>query len=175
MPRPRGQRARWPQRHRAGETRPRHPHNGGPQGAVWASADDDERVCLQAASAAAVELVAYSLEAMGDCASEACDATALAADRTSAEDAAMRAVVRMTRDWLWSELDAAGGNGYRSDEVVAFVGGFSAGAYGALYNSHWFLDDLLWPRTFAFPDRGLAVDTPSGPGVGALGAIKITA
>jgi hypothetical protein len=87
----------------------------------------------------------------------------------------LRAAVRMTRDWLWSELDAAGGNGYRSDEVVAFVGGFSAGAYGALYNYHWFLDDLLWPRTFAFPDGGLAVDTPSGPGVGALGAIKIPA
>ena len=335
---------------------------GGPQGAVWASANDGERACLQSASAAAAELVAFSLEEMGRCASEGCDTEALAAARASAENDAMSAVdaacddlsdlvavdtetyvanaalgidcmlaaahpdaaqlpldcgppnaelsaprgewteivvdgdkwgtlcgdeseyafwirpapegerldrvvvalqgggvclfgadcgprftaapqlfsargaddvplsvgiasddpevsafanwtmvylpycnqdvfagggvvedlgdgvfvprygsvnlrsaVRMTRDWLWSELDAAGGAGFRSDELVAFVGGFSAGAYGTLYNYHWFLDDLLWPRTFAFPDGGLAVDTPSGPGVGALGAIKIPA
>lgn len=335
---------------------------GGPQGAAWASADDDERACLQSASAAAADLVAFSLEEMGRCASEGCDAEALAADRAAAEGEArgaveaacddlgdviavdpeayvantalgvdcmvaaahpeaaelpldcgppnaeisvprgewtevvvdgdkwgtlcgdeseyafwirpapegerldrvvvalqgggvclfgadcgprlavapqlfsarglddvplglgiasddpdvsvfanwtmlylpycnqdvfagggvtedlgddvlvprygsvnLRSAVRMTRDWLWSELDAAGGSGFRSDEVVAFVGGFSAGAYGTIYNYHWFLDDLLWPRTFAFPDGGLAVDTPSGPGVGALGALKIPA
>lgn len=335
---------------------------GGPQGAAWASGTSEDQACLQAASESAVDLVASSLEAMGTCASETCDTTALAADRATAENAAisaieaacdelgsliaidpetyvantalgvdcmiaaahpdaaelpldcgppnaditaprgvwteivvdgdkwgtlcgdeteyafwirpapegerldrvvvalqgggvclfgadcgprrtiapqlfsarglddvplgvgiasddpevsvfanwtmiylpycnqdvfagggvvedlgddillprygsvnLRAAVRMTRDWLWSELDAAGGDGYRSDEVVAFVGGFSAGAYGTLYNYHWFLDDLLWPRTIAFPDGGLAVDTPSGPGVGALGAIKIPA
>ena len=87
----------------------------------------------------------------------------------------LRAAVQMTRDWLWRELDAEGGDGYRPDNVTALFGGFSAGSYGTLYNYHWFLDDLLWPNTVAFPDGGLAVDNGELLGVGSLGALKIPA
>ncbi len=87
----------------------------------------------------------------------------------------LRAAVRMTRDWLWRAMDAEGGAGFRPDELVALFGGFSAGAYGTLYNYHWFLDDLLWPRTIAFPDAGLAIDNGGLLSVGSLGEIKIPA
>jgi len=85
----------------------------------------------------------------------------------------LRASVRILRDYLWRALDDAGGDGFRSDQVVALFGGFSAGGYGTLYNYHWFLDDLLWPQTTAFPDGGLAVDNGELLGVGSLGAVKI--
>ncbi|MEY3014982.1 MAG: hypothetical protein RIT45_3717, partial [Pseudomonadota bacterium] len=87
----------------------------------------------------------------------------------------LRAAVRVVRDWLWRELDDAGGDGYRPDAVVAFFGGFSAGGYGALYNYHWMLDTLGWPRTIGFPDGGLALDNGQALGVGGLGAVKIPA
>jgi hypothetical protein len=87
----------------------------------------------------------------------------------------LRAAVRILRDYLWRELDADGGEGFRSDEVRALLGGFSAGGYGTLYNYHWMLDDLLWPRTSAFPDGGLAVDNGELLGVGSLGEVKIPA
>ena len=62
----------------------------------------------------------------------------------------------MVRDVIWKEMDEQGGQGFRPDQLVAIFGGWSAGAYGTLYNYHWFLDDLQWPRTMAFPDAGLA-------------------
>jgi len=86
-----------------------------------------------------------------------------------------RAAVQMIRDVIWRELDAEGGAGFRSDEVTALFGGFSAGGYGTLYNYHWFLDDLLWPRTAAFPDAGLALDNGESFGVRSLGLVKIPA
>jgi hypothetical protein len=64
----------------------------------------------------------------------------------------------MVRDVIWKEMDAEAGAGFRPDELVALFGGWSAGGYGALYNYYWFLDDLLWPRTAAFPDAGGALD-----------------
>ena len=85
----------------------------------------------------------------------------------------LRAAVRMTRDWLWKEMDAEGGDGFRPDQVTALFGGWSAGAYGTLYNYHWMLDDLQWPRTIAFPDAGLALDNGETLGVAALGVVKI--
>lgn len=85
----------------------------------------------------------------------------------------LRSAVQMTRDWLWRELDAEGGDGFRPDQVTALVGGWSAGAYGTLYNYHWFLDDLQWPRTVAFPDAGLALDNGEALSVAGLGLVKI--
>jgi hypothetical protein len=85
----------------------------------------------------------------------------------------LRSALRMTRDYLWRELDAEGGDGFRPDQVVAAFGGWSAGAYGTLYNYHWVLDDLQWPRTVAFPDAGLGLDSGETLGVKALGAVKI--
>jgi len=85
----------------------------------------------------------------------------------------LRSAVQMVRDVLWKELDAEGGAGFRPDELVALFGGWSAGGYGALYNYHWFLDDLLWPRTAAFPDAGGALDNGQPFGVALLGAVKI--
>lgn len=85
----------------------------------------------------------------------------------------LRAAVRMVRDVLWSELDVAGDPGFRPDEIVALFGGWSAGAYGTLYNYHWLLDDLQWPRTIAFPDAGLALDNGTPFGVGGLGLLKL--
>lgn len=87
----------------------------------------------------------------------------------------LRASIQMVRDYLWRELDAAGGDGFRPDEVVALFGGWSAGAYGTLYNYHWLLDDLQWPRTVAFPDAGGALDNGSALGVSGIGLAKIPA
>jgi len=84
----------------------------------------------------------------------------------------LRAALRVVRDILWRELDAAGGDGYRPDRLLVLFGGFSAGAYGTLYNYHWVLDDLQWPRTAAFPDAGGALDN-GGIGVRTLGFAKI--
>lgn len=79
----------------------------------------------------------------------------------------------MVRDVIWKEMDAAGGAGFRPDELIALFGGWSAGGYGTLYNYHWFLDDLLWPRTAAFPDAGGALDNKQPFGVALLGTVKI--
>jgi hypothetical protein len=87
----------------------------------------------------------------------------------------LRAAVQMVRDVLWKKLDEAGGDGFRADKVVALFGGWSAGGYGTLYNYHWFLDDLQWPRTSAFPDAGLALDNGEVVGVSGLGIVKIPA
>ena len=84
----------------------------------------------------------------------------------------LRAGVRAARDIVWSMLDAAGGDGYRPDQIIALFGGFSAGAYGTIYNYHFMLDEILWPRTTAFPDAGGALDN-GGIGVRTLGDIKI--
>lgn len=85
----------------------------------------------------------------------------------------LRAAVRMVRDVLWKEMDAEGGAGFRPDELIAMFGGWSAGGYGTLYNYHFFLDELLWPRTVAFPDAGGALDNGETFGVKLLGALKI--
>lgn len=87
----------------------------------------------------------------------------------------MRAAVQMVRDVIWKTMDEEGGDGFRPDEVVALFGGWSAGGYGTLYNYHWFLDDLQWPRTSAFPDAGGALDNGEIFGVFGLGLAKIPA
>lgn len=87
----------------------------------------------------------------------------------------LRAAVRMVRDVLWKAMDADSGDGFRSDEVLALFGGWSAGGYGTLYNYHFMLDDLLWPRTVAFPDAGMALDNGELVGVSGLGDVKIPA
>lgn len=85
----------------------------------------------------------------------------------------LRSAVQMVRDVIWKEMDAEGGAGFRPDEIIALFGGWSAGGYGTLYNYHWFLDDLLWPRTAAFPDASGALDNEQAFGVALLGAVKI--
>jgi len=87
----------------------------------------------------------------------------------------MRAGMRLARDIIWRYMDEAGDTGFRPDELVALFGGFSAGGYGALYNYHWVLDDLQWPRTAAFPDAGGALDNGSVAGIRSLGPLKIPA
>lgn len=87
----------------------------------------------------------------------------------------LRAALEMVRNVLWREMDAEGGAGFRPDELVALFGGWSAGGYGTLYNYHWLLDDLQWPRTAAFPDAGMALDNGSILGVRGLGPVKIPA
>lgn len=85
----------------------------------------------------------------------------------------VRAAVRYTRDVLWALLDQAGGDGYRPDQIVAMFGGFSAGAFGTIYNYHWMIDDLQWPRTTGFPDAGLALDSGGAISVRTLGNLLI--
>jgi hypothetical protein len=87
----------------------------------------------------------------------------------------LRAAVEMVRNVLWQKMDAEGGAGFRPDELIALFGGWSAGGYGTLYNYHWLLDDLQWPRTAAFPDAGMALDNGSIVGVRGLGPVKIPA
>lgn len=85
----------------------------------------------------------------------------------------VRAAMRYIRDVIWSELDEDSVEGYRPDRMRVFFGGFSAGAFGTLYNYHYVLDDLQWERTTAFPDAGLALDNGRALGVANLGAILI--
>ena len=85
----------------------------------------------------------------------------------------LRAGVRVVRDIIWRMMDEEGGKGYRPDELIALLGGWSAGGYGAMYNYHWMLDDLLWQRTAAFPDAGGGLDNGELLGVRALGFTKI--
>lgn len=87
----------------------------------------------------------------------------------------LRAAIQMSRDVIWKMMDEEGGAGFRPDEIVALFGGWSAGGYGTIYNYHWLLDDLQWPRTIAFPDAGLALDNGSILGVSGLGDVKIPA
>ncbi len=47
-------------------------------------------------------------------------------------------------------------NQYTGDGIMALLGGQSAGGYGAMYNYHWMLDDLLWQRTTVFLDAPAA-------------------
>ncbi len=85
----------------------------------------------------------------------------------------VRAAMRYVRDLIWRELDENTEEGYRPDLMRVFFGGFSAGAFGTLYNYHYVLDDLQWEHTTAFPDAGLALDSGAALSVGALGAILI--
>ncbi|KPK16775.1 MAG: hypothetical protein AMJ62_03985 [Myxococcales bacterium SG8_38] len=87
----------------------------------------------------------------------------------------LRAAVRMVRDVIWKLMDEEGGAGFRPDELIALFGGWSAGGYGTLYNYHWLLDDLQWPRTAAFPDAGGALDNGEVLGVRGLGVLKVPA
>ena len=77
---------------------------------------------------------------------------------------------------LSAMMDEEGGAGYRSDELIALFGGFSAGSYGTLYNYHHLTDELLWTRTTGFPDAGLAMDNAEPIlGVKGFGIVKIPA
>jgi Pectinacetylesterase len=87
----------------------------------------------------------------------------------------LRAGVRLARDIIWRAMDEEGGAGFRPDELIALFGGFSAGGYGAMYNYHWMLDDLQWPRTAAFPDAGGGLDNGSAAGVSFVGEQKLPA
>ena len=87
----------------------------------------------------------------------------------------LRASMRMIRDELWRLMDLEEGPGFRPDQLIALFGGWSAGAYGTIYNYHWMIDDLQWPRTIGFPDAGLALDNGSPLGVYGLGLVKIPA
>jgi len=80
-----------------------------------------------------------------------------------------RSAIQMVRDLLWKLMDEEGGDGFRPDEIITLFGGWSAGGYGALYNYHWLLDDLQWPRTAAFPDAGGALDNGGALSVRTMG------
>ncbi len=85
-----------------------------------------------------------------------------------------RAALRYVRDLIWAETDATTtAGGYDPDKVRAYFGGFSAGGFGTLYNTHYVLDDLQWQRTTAFPDSSLALDSGGAASITALGSIVI--
>ena len=84
-----------------------------------------------------------------------------------------RAALQMIRSTLWKQKDEEDTMGYRPDQMNVFFGGWSAGAYGTLYNYHYLLDELQWPKTTAFPDAGLALDNGELLSVRGLGDIKI--
>lgn len=87
----------------------------------------------------------------------------------------VRAALRYVRDAIWKEMDANDAEGYRPDRMQVYFGGFSAGAFGTLYNYHYLLDDLQWERTTAFPDAALAIDNGADlVGIVGLGNFLIT-
>jgi hypothetical protein len=86
----------------------------------------------------------------------------------------VRAALRYVRDVLWRELDRSTAEGYRHDRPRVLFGGFSAGAFGTLYNYHWVLDDLQWVHTQAYPDAGLALDNGQALGIASLGILLTT-
>lgn len=83
----------------------------------------------------------------------------------------VRAAMRYVRDVLWAELDATTPDGYRPERLRAVFSGGSAGAFGAVYNYHWVLDDLRWPRTASVPDAGLGLNNGSINGVVGVGIL----
>jgi hypothetical protein len=85
----------------------------------------------------------------------------------------VRAALRWVRDVLWAELDATTPEGYRADRPRVAFGGTSAGGFGVMYNYHWVLDDLRWPRATAVPDSSLALDSGGAFSVRALGSILV--
>jgi hypothetical protein len=85
-----------------------------------------------------------------------------------------RATLRYVRDLIWGEMDATTtAGGYDPDKMRVYFGGFSAGAFGTLYNLHYVLDDLQWQRTTAFPDAALALDSGGGVSIASLAAVVI--
>ncbi len=86
----------------------------------------------------------------------------------------VRAALRYVRDVIWRELDRTTEDGYQPDRLRVLFGGFSAGAFGTLYNYHWVLDDLQWAHTAAYPDAGLALDNGEALGVANLGVLLFT-
>ncbi len=86
----------------------------------------------------------------------------------------VRRSMEVVRDLVWQAMDAdaseASQQGYAPDEVLLMFGGHSAGAYGALYNYHWVLDDLQWERSTAWPDAGLALDAGGLASIGTFGS-----
>lgn len=86
----------------------------------------------------------------------------------------VRAAMRYLRDLVWRELDATTEEGYRADRMRVLFGGFSAGAFGTLYNYHYLLDDLQWVHTAAYPDAGLALDSGGSLSIAALGILLIS-
>ncbi len=85
----------------------------------------------------------------------------------------LRAAMRYVRDLLWQELAATDPEGYHPEVPSVMFGGFSAGAFGTLYNYHWVLDDLQWKHTAAFPDAGLGLDTGTAASIATLGAFVL--
>ena len=85
----------------------------------------------------------------------------------------VRAALRYVRDAIWREKDANSAEGFRRDDMHVMFGGFSAGAFGTLYNYHYLLDDLQWQRTTAFPDSALALDNGELLSVANLGFVVI--
>ena len=83
----------------------------------------------------------------------------------------VRAALQYVRDLIWRELDRETPQGYDADRMRVLFGGFSAGAFGTLYNYHYVLDDLQWAHTAAYPDAALALDNGEALGVRGLGAI----
>lgn len=86
----------------------------------------------------------------------------------------VRAALRYVRDLVWRELDRSTDAGYRADIPRVLFGGFSAGAFGTIYNYHYLLDDLQWQHTQAYPDAGLALDNGETLGIGSLGVLLIS-
>ena len=86
-----------------------------------------------------------------------------------------RAALRYVRDLVWKELAATDVEGYYPARMRVMFGGFSAGAFGTLYNYHYLLDDLQWDRTTAFPDAALALDNGQVLGIGNLALLVIPA
>ncbi len=86
----------------------------------------------------------------------------------------VRAAMRYVRDVVWRELDRTTEQGYRPDRMRVLFGGFSAGAFGTIYNYHYLLDDLQWAHSAAYPDAGLALDNGQLLGISGLGVILIS-
>lgn len=86
----------------------------------------------------------------------------------------VRAALRYVRDVVWRELDRSTEAGYSADRFRVLFGGFSAGAFGTIYNYHYLLDDLQWQHTQAYPDAGLALDNGETLGIGSLGVLLIS-
>lgn len=85
----------------------------------------------------------------------------------------VRRSMEMVRDIIWRAKDSDAGEasdtGYAPEDVELLFGGHSAGAFGTLYNYHWVLDDLQWPRSSAWPDAGIALDAGGPASIGAFG------
>lgn len=82
-----------------------------------------------------------------------------------------RAALRVLRNIVAGEMNAASPEGYRPDLLKVVFSGTSAGGFGVMFNLHHVLDEERWVHSTMVNDAAFGLDSGSLFSVGGLGAI----